>query len=597
MSKKKWILFLIISACTPNKTVTISEQKVDSTLKSIYANYSVKNPKWKTQMAEVKTKLAKVKNPQLHSLYYTTLGLFVLNEGNIDSAVALQLKALGYSKKTGNDTSAFNQYLNLAEIYNTTKELDKSYEMLLKCAPVINKVNSEKKIYYYTQYGKYWAGKQELSKAKSHFFKAYALSLNKPDKIGSCLENLASIYNAQNMLDSAKHYYAKAENEYIQNKDSASLAHLYFNMSELFWDNIPKNTLLNFLEKGIKLCQSNCTPQLQLSYLYNLAFYYSENNNITLANKYLWEHQILTDSIYSMELISNLAKMEKQFSIKEKEFENKQLTTELKQKKYAQYGAISIALLTLALGFIQYKTHKRKKQILEQEKELANKKIEHLLQEKEIKNMNTLLEGREEERQRIGRDLHDRLGSILSTVKLHFSTMEDKIELLKTENKQQYQIATSLLDEAVTEVRKISHDLVSGTLVNMGLNEALKELTENLKMSNKINTHFYSNKKTVNLPIITEIALYRIAQELISNALKHAKASELTINLTYTPEQVTLMLEDNGCGFDKTLTSHGIGLKNIQTRTAELNGVVSLDSQPNKGTTAIVEIPIIQAKI
>jgi signal transduction histidine kinase len=259
-----------------------------------------------------------------------------------------------------------------------------------------------------------------------------------------------------------------------------------------------------------------------------------------------------------------------------------------KQTRRALLGGIGM-LVVLACSLVLYYVRKQKS-----DKLIANERINTLLKEQELQSVSSMLEVQEQERKRIAADLHDRLGSMLSTVKLYFNTVEEQIDALKEQNKEQYHKATTLLDEACDEVRKISHNLVSGELVKFGLVSALHQLKETIEDSGKMKMNVLAFGMEDRLGSNTEISLYRVIQELMNNMLKHAKATEVTIQLNRVEHNLNIVVEDNGIGFDveAAMAKDGMGLRNIETRVKKLNGVTTFDSGKGRGTTTIIDIPV-----
>lgn len=227
--------------------------------------------------------------------------------------------------------------------------------------------------------------------------------------------------------------------------------------------------------------------------------------------------------------------------------------------------------------------------------ELANQKINDLLQQQEINSLQGVLAGQEKERQRIAADLHDKLGAILGMVKLHFSAVEERIDVLRDDNKKQYDKANELLDQASTEVRNISHNLLSGVLVKFGLVPALQDLKATVEATGKLKVQLVTGEQMDGrLNGEQELQIYRIVQELISNILKHAKATEAVVQLNRTNGEINLIVEDNGIGFDVEAArqKQGIGLRNLEARAAKLNAKLHFDSGKGAGTTVSVDIPL-----
>src|SRR5690606_6866170 len=135
----------------------------------------------------------------------------------------------------------------------------------------------------------------------------------------------------------------------------------------------------------------------------------------------------------------------------------------------------------------------------------------------------------EEERQRISSELHDRLGSMLSTIKLLFSSLEEKLNITQTENQQKLEKTNKLIDEACVEVRRISHNLGVGMVAGFGLENATNELLESIQATGKIRCKYSSFNFPNKIDLTTQIELFRVIQESVNNALKHAKASLISI--------------------------------------------------------------------
>jgi signal transduction histidine kinase len=197
-----------------------------------------------------------------------------------------------------------------------------------------------------------------------------------------------------------------------------------------------------------------------------------------------------------------------------------------------------------------------------------------------------VIEAQEKERKRIAEDLHDSLGQMLSTIKLHMVSIEDSEAMNSTENKGVLNNAIGYIDDACNEVRNISHHLMPGALIRLGLIPALGDIIENINKTNKVEINFTNNGFEKRLNESTEINIYRIIQELIRNTIKHSQATKIDINMSRENNHISLTIEDNGKGFDtsKISESEGIGWKNIYSRLAILNGKINISSEINRGT-------------
>jgi signal transduction histidine kinase len=194
-----------------------------------------------------------------------------------------------------------------------------------------------------------------------------------------------------------------------------------------------------------------------------------------------------------------------------------------------------------------------------------------------------LISGEEKERKRIAQDLHDGLGALLATVKLRFNAIQNEIpNMLESES---FLKADELLDEACVEIRGISHKMMPRILEKGGLELALRELCQDSNRPSEVEVSYVSLDIPPNIPKDKALAIYRVTQELLKNALKHANASEIIVQLQGEEERLNLTVEDDGKGFDPSTVLTGLGLEGIQSRISFFDGSVDLDSIPGQGTS------------
>ncbi|MDF7815255.1 CheR family methyltransferase [Hymenobacter sp. YC55] len=198
-----------------------------------------------------------------------------------------------------------------------------------------------------------------------------------------------------------------------------------------------------------------------------------------------------------------------------------------------------------------------------------------------------ILDAQEEERRRIAESLHNGVGQLLFAAKLNF----DRVATLVP--KEVFKTANHLLDEAIQETRKVSHELVPVTLNKFGLAKSIEDLCKHYSQT-RIRIRCEVAGLEDRLEPYLEVALYRICQELLTNVMKHAEATRADVLLEQEDGAVTLKVRDNGKGVSPGLSrSAGIGLRTIQDRVNLLNGTFSLHTpDTNTGTQVTVQIPI-----
>ena len=197
----------------------------------------------------------------------------------------------------------------------------------------------------------------------------------------------------------------------------------------------------------------------------------------------------------------------------------------------------------------------------------------------------------EKERARIATDLHDELGPYLSVTKfrinaLEVSTEEDNEHLIKINEH---------IDLIIHRMREIAADLMPMTLLRKGLTYGIQEFVDNISKPSGLHILFYSAGNE-EFSSTMRIHLYRIIQEIVHNTVKHAKATELHIELKLENKMIVLLTRDNGYGFDyKTLIreKQGVGLRSMLNRVEVMGGEMFIESDRKKGTKYTFEIPLI----
>lgn len=216
-----------------------------------------------------------------------------------------------------------------------------------------------------------------------------------------------------------------------------------------------------------------------------------------------------------------------------------------------------------------------------QSEELSNRYNRQVLQ--------AALESQENERRRFAADLHDEVGATLAAVRLG-------LELLARERPEirgRVQESLNLIDGTMDSIRRISHGLMPATLERHGLRQALLELCQQLTLSTEWTVEFEEQGKWLDLSPQRETLIYRIVQELVQNALKHAGKGPIVIHVVWG-EALTVEVSDHGSGFDARLRSHthGIGMLNVENRARLLGGRVKYAQRQPTGTRVQLSIPV-----
>jgi len=431
-----------------------------------------------------------------------------------------------------------------AQYYSYIEKLDSIFAKYPKSHNLFSKYYYEKGIYYKIE--------EDYEKAEDLFLKADSLAASNAQLDYLRVVNawqLAAINFQNNNLDKAKKYLK------VSRRLSRKLRDTFY---------IDRLNSLIFQKEGN----------------YDSAYHYLRKS-VDIEYQLGYKNNTLESSILTVQNQTDKLKLDK-------------LELDAKNKKITNW-AVALGLTLLfgsAIAFLAHNNTKRKQLLAEQGKTLQEQRVATLLKEQELTTIDAMIEGQEKERQRIANDLHDDLGGLMATVKLHFNSLHSKI---KDDTDELYDKTTRLLDEAYHKIRAIAHAKNSGVIAKQGLLRAIEQMAEKISAANGIAIEVKDFGLDNRLENSLELTLFRIVQELLTNIIKHANATKVNIHLTNHGDTLNILVEDNGVGFhtDKIFTdSNGMGLKSIDKRIAHLEGTLHLESEPGKGATVIIDIPV-----
>ncbi|MDP4209923.1 MAG: histidine kinase [Bacteroidota bacterium] len=222
-------------------------------------------------------------------------------------------------------------------------------------------------------------------------------------------------------------------------------------------------------------------------------------------------------------------------------------------------------------------------------------KMEQSRREAEKRLLNIVIQTEERERKRFASDLHDGLGPLLSTVKMSVSTLQ----LMDNDpaRKEIIENTAHVVNESIKSIKEISNNLSPHILNNFGLASAIKEFAHKIDQK-VIHINFESNAYNKRFDENIEVVVYRVVCELINNTMKHAKARNIDINLSYQHKAIILSYSDDGIGFDASAltsdnpASSGMGLSNMLSRINSIKGKMDVESSAENGTKVLIRVKI-----
>jgi signal transduction histidine kinase len=227
-------------------------------------------------------------------------------------------------------------------------------------------------------------------------------------------------------------------------------------------------------------------------------------------------------------------------------------------------------------------------------KEMMEKeRLSSVIEAQKDAHLKALMQAQDNERKRIARDLHDSLGSLLSSVRLRFNGLQHEFFQNVPKKAQRFNDSLKLLDEAIHELRQISHNMVPVSLSRFGLRSALQTFVAQVNASGQLDIDLQILGLEVRLPEAMEVRVYRICQELVQNVIKHAQATTLRIQIILHNDSLNIMVEDNGVGLMDDSMSQGFGFSTIQSNVDLFKGTFGIESQPGKGCLVLIDLPIL----
>lgn len=540
--------------------------------------------------------------------------------GNIAASEKLAHKAIELAKELNNQESLAEAYLLLSQIYNYQDKREKKLVYNLNAIRIYEELGKlEKAGYAYGELG-FSIKREDLKSALHYMRKGLKIieNVKTAKKIDATFDNYGILQGMLKNYDSAIYYHKKSLQLKKQNKDSIGIPYGYVHLATV-------NINLNNFEIAKKYIDSAQTIRLIRKDIYGITdnyvyygdLYFAEKkysqaienfkkgynlsieNNFLSLEKYCADYltksyielgdyknafiynkifQTLKDSTINTETNSRVATLQIEFETEKKEKEIAQqkeqlLARELEIKNKNNFNVL-LGSGILILGIVLFGLHKRQQH--------KRREYQNQLKLKEAQTFSKL----QDQRLSISRDLHDNIGSQLTLI---ISSIDNLKFLTKNSD--------SVFQNKLTEINNFAGNTISelrDTIWAMNKNKISYEdfqgrilsFIEKAKLASG-NCHFNFNstvKSPVYLSSAKGINLFRIIQEAINNALKYARASEISISITETEKNLIIKISDNGIGFDLNTIEFGNGLGNMQKRAAEINGKINIQSKINAGT-------------
>lgn len=628
--KQKVLQFVVLMLCS----VSLLAQNSDSTyVEEGFARVvSMKNndPDGAMKLNDtIKVKAQKLGNARQIGQSWLSRGTIYDDKGEFEKALACYDSAMVVFKKSGFSKGISSTYNNYGLVYNKLGKLEESlknhlealrYRSAAKDTPAISGSLGNIGLVQYSLKNYETAAKYMLQSI------GYKIAMKDgPMKLGRWYNNLANVYNDWGKKDTAIKYYlmAKALSEEVG--DEMNLTFLYTNIGSHYLEAKNYQLALEYMLRANKLLVgrddlyslainvSGIANALNNMKRYGAAKKYAEQvlqladsiksyeyiyrahealaiSNMGLGNKEDAIHHTISaltfkDSLYSEQTAEATAAMEtkyktelkeEQIKLLSRENEIRQLTINAGKASLAKTRYV-LALLALAIVVVMAIFYIRMQRLkTKQQLQLAHEREQY-----QKEGIAAVIQAQEQERERIARELHDNICQQLGVVRLRLQQTEAGANQ-----------SAAMLDEITKEVRDLAYQMLPVTLQQYGLAPALNELVRHSFESTNIEAVFEDMTGNVHIPDSYILALYRVAQELVSNALKHSNATLINIQLLIIKNMLVLTVEDNGKGLKDENAKRGMGMVNIRTRVEQIGGEIVIENNPGGGLRTVVKVPL-----
>jgi len=342
-----------------------------------------------------------------------------------------------------------------------------------------------------------------------------------------------------------------------------------------------------YMEQALALSRSSQSRQEEVDALAGLASVAAARQDYATAFSHQRAQGLLADSLRAVAVARQVSELQVRYETAKKESQLREQQLVIRRRTTQLVAGVVIAGLLAGLAYLLYLRHRLR---LRLEHEQERQQLTH-------QRVAAVLEAEENERRRIGADLHDSIGQLLAAAQLNLRALNQELSAAPPAQHELLANVTGVVDESVREVRGISHNLMPNALLKRGLGAAVRDFLDKLPDHDGLRAEVEVFGLDARLDPTVESVLFRVVQELVQNIIKHAQATEITLQLVQSDTELTVVVEDNGVGFDPRAMDEqaGIGMRNVHSRMAYLGGQAYFDSAPGRGTTVSLDVPLSSA--
>ncbi len=521
------------------------------------------------------------------------LGLTYLYQGNYPKATATMIHSLRLEEQGGDSVRIAEGYINLGNVFLELKQYEQGERYYRRYLRLTH--DSLGQAIAYNNLSLIASRLHKDPRAAVRLAqKAEGLTRRLGDKhfqaqaLGNIGAGYAQLKNFRAAVDFQQQGLVLEEALGEQEAVANSLVSIGSNLANL---NDP--AAIGYLTRGLALARELGARPVEKNAHEALSQAYENRGDLKQALVHQHQMTVLGDSLLTAETSQQIQELRTQYDLEKQEQQNRIKSLQLmerdqmlRRRNWQLFSLLGGLVAAAVVGWLLW-NRARLRQRLE---------VEQLQQRQLRERAAAVLEAEERERRRIGADLHDSVGQLLSAAKLNLSGLQHELQLRDPTQELLLTNALDTLDESLREVRSLSHQLVPNALLRSGLVAAVREFVDKMAGAGPLKIELETLGLEHRLPLPVENVVYRSIQEIVANVVKHARATQVMVQLLGQPHELTVLVEDNGIGFDLTEAlarpEAGIGLRNLYSRIAYLGGRLDIDARPGRGTIVTLEVPL-----
>lgn len=555
---------------------------------------------------------------------YNLMGRLLVGFSRYDTAKFFHQKALEIARQSGDRSEEAESFNNMGIVADEQSDHSQAIKYYLEALLIFDEMQDRNGIAKVNNnIGIVYKDIGQLQTSIPYYKKSVEAYKELSNQLGvaSLLNNLATVHNQLSQYDSA-HRYALESIEFFESEgynhfspypkinagdaliglekykealaflvdakeglsttgNNKELSDVYRSLSKAWYGTGNLVNSINAAHQSLKIAQKlNIQVYTQNSYQQLSTIYEAEGVSDS-ALYYFKLHSLVKDTIREESRVHQIDALKIQFESDKKNRELTLASVKIESQRNENLALVIGLILVLVVSILIYIWIQAK----------HRKRVSDIIITEQKQSLDQVIQAQEVERRKIARDLHDSVGQSMSLIQMKQKKMLNDVS--QPDLKKDLSQIISMVTETQSEIRGISHEMMPSTLTEVGLPSAINQLLDTVENTTdiKINYECLVNE-AIRYNDRIEIGLFRICQELIQNIVKHAGAAEITLNLYEKSNNLHLIVEDDGKGFDLAKVEKGIGLSNINTRLQLIRGTLNITSEAGSGTLSTIKIPL-----